>query len=74
MSANFSKVMRHLDDNLVEHAKRDGLSPVMTAVFLSRGGHAPGSRCPSVPDPEPLHAMFCDLIRDGECCTCGAER
>lgn len=74
MSADFSKVAAHLSANLVEHAKRDGLSPVATAVFLSRGGHAPGTRCPSEPDPEPMHQMWCDLFVDGECCTCGAER
>jgi hypothetical protein len=74
MSADFSKVAAHLAGNLVEHAKRDGLSPVMTAVFLSRGGHAPGTRCPSEPAAEPVHAMGCDLILDGEFCTCGAGR
>lgn len=73
MSADFSRVAAHLAENLVEHAKRDGPSPVMTAVFLSRGGHAPGTRCPSEPEPEPIHAMGCDLFADGECCTCGAD-
>lgn len=73
MSADFSRVAAHLAENLVEHAKRDGLSPVMTAVFLARGGHAPGTRCPSEPDPEPIHAVGCDLMVDGECCTCGPE-
>ena len=70
MSADFSKLLNHLAENLEDHARRDGLSPVMTAVFLARGGHAPGTRCPSEPPPEPIHEMHCDLIVDGEYCTC----
>lgn len=73
MGADFSKIAAHLAENLVEHAKRDGLSPVMTAVFLARGGHAPGTVCPSEPPSEPIHDMGCDLMVDGEWCTCGAD-
>lgn len=72
MSADFSKVHALLSENLVEHAKRDGLSPVMTAVFLSRGGHAPGTRCPSEPPPETVHDQSCALLYDGDECTCWA--
>ncbi len=74
MTADFSQVAAHLANELVEHAKRDGLSPVARAVFLDRGGHAPGERCPSAPALEPIHAMTCDLIADGEWCTCGVDR
>lgn len=47
MTADFSKLLKHLSDNLEAHADRDGLSPVRRAVFLSRGGHAPGEVCPT---------------------------
>ncbi len=71
MSANFSRVMAHLSDNLHKHVKRDGMSPVRAAVFLSRGGHAPGERCPSAPPKvEDPHAYWCGDPH--EPCRCGA--
>lgn len=73
MSADFSKVMQHLSDNLVEHARRDGLNPVRTAIFLSRGGHAPGEVCPSEGPPEPVHASYCSWLL-AEDCGCGGDR
>ncbi|WP_433078910.1 hypothetical protein ACQP1P_38680 [Dactylosporangium sp. CA-052675] len=72
MSADFSKLLQHLSDNLREHARRDGLNPVRTAIFLDRGGHAPGEHCPSETPAEPLHDQSCDLLYDGDECTCGA--
>ncbi len=70
MSADFSRVIKHLSDNLVEHARRDGLSPVATAVFLDRGGHAPGEPCPSAPpEVEDPHAYWCGDPH--EPCRCG---
>lgn len=71
--ADFSKLLQHLGDNLVEHAKRDGLNPVRTAVFLARGGHAPGEVCPTAPPVEPVHAPACAWLL-GEDCDCEAHR
>lgn len=73
MSADFSKVMQHLGENLEEHARRDGMSPVRAAVFLSRGGHAPGGVCPSEGPPEPVHASYCSWLL-GDDCDCGVDR
>lgn len=70
--ADFSKVAAHLAAGLQEHADRDGLKGVMRAVFLSRGGHAPGDRCPSEPPSEPMHDQICGLLYDGDECTCWA--
>lgn len=72
--ADFSHVAAVLAKGVEEHIRRDQMSPVSAAVFRSRGGHAPGERCPSETAPEPVHATTCDLFADGECCTCGAER
>jgi hypothetical protein len=71
--ADFSRLLQHLSDNLVEHARRDGLSPARTAVFLSRGGHAPGEACPAQGPPDPVHASYCSWLL-GEDCDCGAEQ
>lgn len=68
MGADFSRLLKHLDDNLREHVKRDGMSPVRAAVFLARGGHAPGDVCPSAaaePAPDP-HEYWC-ASPDAEC-------
>lgn len=70
--ADFSKVAAHLATGLQEHADRDGLKGVMRAVFLSRGGHAPGDRCPSEPPSEPVHDQGCALLYDDDECTCWA--
>lgn len=74
MSADFSTIAAHLAANLRDHADRDGLTGVARAVFLDRGGHAPGEACPTEPPAEPIHDMGCDLMADGEYCTCGAQR
>jgi hypothetical protein len=70
MSADFSKLLAHIQENLEDHVKRDGLSPVRAAVFLARGGHAPGEACPSAsPVAEDPHEYWCaspDLP-----CNCG---
>jgi hypothetical protein len=52
MSADFSRVAVHLADNLRRHAERDypgnsGMAKIRRAVFIDRGGHAPGELCPS---------------------------
>lgn len=59
MSADFSKLLAHLAANLEAHADRDGLSPVRRAVFLSRGGHAPGEVCPSEPPSTAGERAWC---------------
>ena len=70
--ADFSKVMKHLSDNLEEHVKRDGMSPVRAAVFLARGGHAPGEVCPSTPPVvEDPHEYWC--AAPDEACRCGVS-
>lgn len=71
MSADFSRLLQHLGENLEEHTRRDGLNEVRTAVFLTRGGHAPGERCPSELPAEPVHASYCSWLL-GEVCDCGA--
>lgn len=71
--ADFSRVAQALTDGIEEHIRRDRLIPIKAALFRARGGHAPGERCPSEPNPEPIHAMGCDLMADGEWCTCGAK-
>jgi len=73
VSANFSKLLQHLGENLEEHARRDGLGPVGTAIFLSRGGHAPGESCPSEGPAEPVHHPACAWLL-GDDCDCGAIR
>lgn len=68
MSADFSKLLSHLADNLEAHADRDRLQGVARAVFLARGGHAPGTACPTEPPREPEHYVTCEWPDDE--CTC----
>ena len=70
--ADFSAVAAHLGRSLIEHADRDGLNGVLRAVFLDRGGHAPGEACPTEPQRRPVHAMTCDVFTASDRCTCGA--
>lgn len=82
MSADFSRLAEVFgEDALKAHAERDGLTGLARAVFLARGGHAPGARCPSEPPPEPQHMYYCsygiapedaEFGQDGERCICGA--
>jgi hypothetical protein len=74
MSADFSKLLTHLQENLEDHVKRDGMSPVRAAVFLARGRHAPGEVCPSAPPVvEDPHEYWC-ASPDWPCnCPVGAE-
>jgi len=58
MAADFSRAAAALGDGLVEHADRDGLTAVRRAVFMDRGGHAPGEVCPSAPPADP-HEYWC---------------
>lgn len=69
MSADFSKLMQHLGDNLQAHADRDGLTGVMRAVFIARGGHAPGTVCPTA-EPVEHHDSGCAWFM-GEACDFG---
>lgn len=70
MSADFSKVLAHLAGGLEVHADRDGLTGVRRAVFLARGGHAPGHPCRSEEPPvEDSHAYWCGA--PDESCSCG---
>jgi hypothetical protein len=70
--ADFSRVAATLAEGIEEHIRRDGLAPLKAALFRARGGHAPGDICPSEPHPEPVHDQSCDLLYDGDECTCGA--
>jgi hypothetical protein len=74
MSADFSRLLTHLAENLKQHADRDGLTGARRAVFLARGGHAPGTTCPTepatIPDP---HQYWC-ASPDDECnCPAGSR-
>lgn len=80
MSADFSRVTAHLATGLQEHADQDGLGGVQRAIFIDRGGHAPGEVCPrAAHTPSDPHEYWCAAPipgqpDDGEPCTCGAER
>lgn len=69
----FAPLLQHLGEQLEAHADRDGLTGVGRAVFLARGGHAPGGYCPSEPTPEPPdpHAYWC--ASPDEPCSCGVS-
>ncbi len=70
MSADSSALLAHLGQGLHDHADRDGLTGVARAVFLARGGHAPGEPCPSaLPPVEDPHAYWCG--DPYEPCRCG---
>ncbi len=76
MSADFSRLLDHLHQNLVEHAERDGMNEVRKAIFLARGRHAPGEVCPSAPPAvEDPHEYWC-ATPESECnCSArGADR
>jgi hypothetical protein len=68
----WAPLFRHLGEQLDAHADRDGLTGLRRALFLTRGGHAPGDPCPSepvrVPDP---HAYWC--AEPYEPCSCGVS-
>lgn len=70
MSADFSRLIRHLAEGLSAHADRDGLAGVRRAIFLDRGGHAPGDACPTEPPRELIHLQYCDWP-DDECVCIG---
>jgi len=65
MSADFSRLLAHLAEGLQAHADRDDLTGVRRAVFLARGGHAPGDPCPSETPADP-HIYWCEYP-DDEC-------
>jgi hypothetical protein len=66
--ADFSQASAALDQALIDHADRDGLTGVLRAVFLDRGGHAPGDFCPSAPAVEEQHEYWCEYPkRECEC-------
>lgn len=73
MGFDGSKLMQHMADNLEQHADRDGLTGVMRAVFLARGGHAPGTACPTA-EPDEFHHQACAWFMDEDCdFGCAAE-
>lgn len=69
--ADFSRLFKALDEGLAAHADRDGLTGARRAVFLSRGGHAPGTACPTESPTDP-HEYWCAAPDDE--CTCGARQ
>jgi hypothetical protein len=71
--ADFSKLLAHLAENLEAHADRDGLTGVRRAVFLDRGWHAPGERCPTEPPSEPAHVTWCEWPDDECVCPGGPD-
>ena len=68
MSADFSTLLAHLNDELIAHADRDKLEGVWRTVFLARGGHAPGTICPTESTPE-AHRYYCEWPDDECVCT-----
>ena len=66
MSADFSRVMAHLEQGLREHADRDGLTGVQRAVFMDRGGHFAGEACATQRPKDEPHAYWCQFP-DDEC-------
>ena len=77
MSADFSQAMQAIAGGIVAHADRDGLKGVARAVFIDRGGHAPGEVCPSVPHACDLPNVSAWLYGDGDaaftCPDCGSK-
>jgi hypothetical protein len=67
--SGLNRLMQVFADTLEKHADEDGLTGVERAVFLARGGHAPGTRCPNEPPPEPMHNTWCEWPDDE--CHCG---
>lgn len=62
-----------LADSLEEHADRDGLTGVERAVFLARGGHAPGTACLHEP-PAEHHHQGCAWFMGEDCdFGCGSQ-
>lgn len=69
MMADFRAVELHMHNELLRHADLDGLVGVKRAVFLDRGGHAPGEHCPSeAPRRDDGHQYWCHW--PGEECEC----
>ncbi len=71
MSADFSKLLKLIAESTEAHADLDGLTGVRRAVFLARGGHAPGDHCPSEKPTDP-HEYWCASPDDE--CNCGGGR
>jgi hypothetical protein len=67
VSADFARLLAHLANNLVAHADRDRLTGPARAVFLARGGHNPGTVCPSQARTEQQYR--CAV----EACSCGVN-
>lgn len=65
MSADFSRLLAAIGEGIRAHADRDGLIGVGRAVFLDRGGHAPGEPCPTEKPRDP-HEYWCGWP-DDEC-------
>lgn len=68
MGSDFSKLMGYLAQGLEDHADRDGLTGIMRAIFMVRGGHAPGTVCPTtdITKEIPKHHLECRWPED-EC-------
>lgn len=72
--ANLWQLVDHIGDSIERHAYRDGLTGLERAVFIARGGHAVGTRCPHEP-PLELHEQHCAVnFHDDEGCDCGWAR
>jgi hypothetical protein len=71
MSADFSRLFQCIAESTEAHADRDGLTGVRRAVFLARGGHAPGDVCPTEAPADP-HEYWCASPDDD--CNCPAGR
>lgn len=69
MRPDLARLLNHIGDSNEAHADRDGLTGLERAVFLARGGHAPGQGCPTA-EPIELHHQGCAWFM-GEPCDFG---
>jgi hypothetical protein len=68
--SNLWEVVAHIGDINERHADRDGLTGLERAVFLARGGHAPGQACPTA-EPTERHEAHCAAMFDDDAeCNC----
>ena len=65
--AQHVKLLEQIAESNSAHADRDGLTGLKRTLFLQRGGHAPGDRCPTAPTGfPPAHHIECRWPED-EC-------
>lgn len=71
--ADFTAAFQAMAQAIVDHADADGLTGLQRAVFLARGGHAPGERCPRWTEEPVKHEYWCRYPEDECICPAGLE-